>query len=141
MLNYIQYRMDLYRHARVSLRHELREPPNTDEAYQRGDLEEFHSESDRLYEWRMLILTGYLRAVADDLDISMPSLDDKVMYQQVDWNDDPRQPKYLTPEGIRTVRGDIREEQKHRREVWTFRLAGITGLGGIAIGILSAWPK
>ncbi|MNJ71507.1 hypothetical protein D3C77_680590 [compost metagenome] len=71
----------------------------------------------------------------------MPALDDRSMYKQVDWNDDPRQPKYLTEQGIQAVRAAIREEQKHRREAWNFRLAGLTGLGGIAIGILSAWPK
>ncbi|MCK3839894.1 MULTISPECIES: hypothetical protein [Pseudomonas] len=137
MLNYIQYRMDLHKHARYSLKHQLSQPPNSEEAYERGDLEEYHRESDRLYEWRLLILTGYLRSVADDLIVPMPALDDKSMYQQVDWNDDPREPKYLTPEGIRFVRAAIREEQKHRREVWSFRLAGVTGLGGTVIGVLS----
>lgn len=141
MLNYIQYRLDLYRHARASLRHHINRPADIESAYELGDLEEHHREAERLYEWRMLILTSYLRTLADDLIVPMPPLDDVAMYQQVDWNDDPRQPKYLTEQGIRIVRAAIREEQKHRREAWSFRLAGLTGLGGIAIGILSAWPK
>ncbi|MFJ4349593.1 hypothetical protein ACIPZ5_01690 [Pseudomonas sp. NPDC089428] len=141
MLNFIQYRIDLHRQARAALKHELNRPSGTQAAYESGQLEEFYRQADRLHEWRMIILTSYLRSVADDLIVPMPPLDDRTMYAQVDWDDDPRQPKYLTEKGIQTVRTAIREEQKHRREAWTFRLTTLTGLGGIAIGILSAWPK
>ena len=46
----------------------------------------------------------------------------------------------LSPEGIKYLRDKIREEERARREVWKDRaivISGLTGLGGVAIGIIS----
>lgn len=49
-------------------------------------------------------------------------------------------PELLSPQGIKYLRDKIREEERAGREVWKDRAAiisGLTGLGGVVIGIIS----
>ncbi|MFK0309695.1 hypothetical protein ACIQUF_00480 [Pseudomonas sp. NPDC090233] len=138
MLSYIQYRMQLFRQAKAELKMELKRPPHTQEAYDSGELDNYYRQAEDLFEWKRLIQTEYLRGKAERLLIPMPDLSDRTMYDQVEWDKDPKQPKYLTDLGLRTVRSAIREEQKHRRESVMFWFGIVFGLIGAVTGLISA---
>ena len=67
----------------------------------------------------------------------MPSLNEEDNYQKVDFDSDPREPKYLTDAGLRKVRASIREELKHRREASGYWIAAVVGLIGSLTGLAS----
>ncbi len=69
----------------------------------------------------------------------MPNTDDKAMYEKVEWDKDPKQPRYLTDEGLRVVRAAIREEQKHKREAVGYWFGIAVGVIGAITGLVSAF--
>lgn len=139
--NYIQYRYDLYRQKKADRALRKNPPPDSEQAHENGDIQQYVHELELSEQWRAIIQTDYYRRKAEALLVQMPPEDDASMYSRVGWDDHHDMYRYLTPLGLRTVRASIREEQKHRRDVLGFWIAGVTGLGGIVIGIISVWPK
>jgi len=141
MLSYLRYKLELREIAKHEKNLAKREPRNTKEAHESGQMASYVEASIDLYEWRRIALTDYYRTVADRLMVPMPPVEDQQMYKQVGWDKNPRQPRYLTDKGFTSIRNAVREEQKHRREVKAFWLTWVTGLGGMLIGVISVWTK
>ncbi len=137
--NYIQYRIDLLKQSKAQKAFDKVRPEETQEAYDSGQLVDAYQQDEDLYEWKRLIQTRYLRARADKLLVQMPSADDPEMYNQVEWDKDPSEPKYLTDKGIRVVRAAIREETKHRREAVGYWFGIAVGVIGALTGLVSAF--
>ncbi|MBF8004478.1 hypothetical protein IZT72_07685 [Pseudomonas brenneri] len=142
----LQNRIDLGR-----CRKELRElskkkPPNTVQAHQSGEMHEYISEGHSLHCWHGTLITERYRLRTDQLSVPMPDINDSKMYERVDFDVDPREPRFLSPLGVITVIATIREAERHNREAWTFRISlitGLTGLGGVLFGVLTAlgWTR
>jgi hypothetical protein len=95
-------------------------------------------QSDKIFEWRQLVLTRYLARRADSLHLPLPDRSDKSLWQEVDFDDDPSQPKYLTQKGVIEAKKLIREEQKARRDAIAFWVPIFFGTGGMITGIIAA---
>ncbi|WP_025168063.1 hypothetical protein [Pseudomonas syringae] len=95
-------------------------------------------ESDKIFEWRQLVMTKYLSRIADDLNVPLPDRRDKSLWESVDFDNDPSQPKYLTPKGVVEARRLIREEQKAKREAIAFWVPIFFGSAGMITGIIAA---
>jgi hypothetical protein len=137
--SYVQYRIDLRKQSNAQKELDKKRPPATQENYDSGVLESFDRDDDDLYEWKRLIQTEYYRRKADRLLVQMPSVADESMYVQVEWDKDPKQPRYLTDEGLRVVRAAIREEQKHKREAVGYWFGIAVGVIGAITGLVSAF--
>ncbi|PMZ87023.1 MULTISPECIES: hypothetical protein [unclassified Pseudomonas] len=137
--NYIQYRIELRKQSNAQRALDNKRPAETQENYENGALDFFSREDDDLFEWKRLIQTRYYRGKADSLLIQMPNTDDKAMYEKVEWDKDPKQPRYLTDEGLRVVRAAIREEQKHKREAVGYWFGIAVGVIGAITGLISAF--
>lgn len=137
--NYIQYRIDLRKQSKAQRALDKTRPEETQENYDSGALDFVAREEDDLFEWKRLIQTEYYRRKADSLLVQMPSVTDEAMYQQVEWDKDPKEPRYLTDEGLRVVRKAIREEQKHKREAVGYWFGIAVGLIGAITGLVSAF--
>ncbi|NMG71820.1 hypothetical protein [Parazoarcus communis] len=87
--------------------------------------------------WLAVIVTRHLSRRAAKLDVPMPSRDEPEMYRSMEWDYDNNETAFLTERGIFEVKARIREEEKHRREVFGFWVTTITGLLGATIGVLS----
>lgn len=136
---YIQYRLDLQKQSKAQRALDKKRPVASQENYDSGVLESFHHDDEDLFEWKRLIQTEYYRHRADSLLVPMPSVADQDMYVQVEWDKDPKQPRYLTDEGLRVVRAAIRVEQKHRREAVGYWFGIAVGLIGAITGLVSAF--
>lgn len=139
MPNYIRYRLDLQKQNKAQKELDKKRPPTPEENYESWVLEHFDRQDEDLYEWKRLIQTEYYRCKADRLLVQMPSVADEAMYVQVEWDKDPKQPRYLTDEGLRVVRAAIREEQKHKREAVGYWFGIVVGLIGAITGLVSAF--
>ncbi|GFM60381.1 hypothetical protein PSCICG_15410 [Pseudomonas cichorii] len=139
MISYFQYKLLLRKIAKHEEELEKNKPPNTQEAHESGEVQCYIQESDNLYEWRRLVQTEYYRKIADRLLVQMPSTEDEAMYEQVDWDNDHRQPRYLTDKGFKTIRDAISEERKHRREAVGYWFGIATGIIGALTGLVSAF--
>jgi len=137
--NYIQYRIDLRKQNKAQRALDKTRPAETQENYDSGALDFVAREEDGLFEWKRLIQTEYYRRKADNLLVQMPNVTDEAMYQQVEWDKDPKEPRYLTDEGLRVVRKAIREEQKHKREAFGYWFGIAVGLIGAITGLVSAF--
>ena len=137
--NYIQYRVDLHKQSKAQRLLNEGRPDSSQQTYESGELEDFHRQDEDLFEWKRLIQTEYYRRKADALLIQMPDINDKSMYVQVEWDKDPKQPRYLTDEGLRFVRKAVREEQKHTREAGGYWFGIMVGLIGAITGLISAF--
>lgn len=136
--NYIRFKKELKKYDAAKARFDKKPvPPNTVEAHDCGDLQQYHRESEEFYEWHRLILTDYYKGRTRQLFVEMPSLNEEDNYQKVDFDSDPREPKYLTDAGLRKVRASIREELKHRREASGYWIAAVVGLIGSLTGLAS----
>lgn len=136
--NYVEYRLALRRQRRGQKLLDATYPPSE------GDMDnawmsEYVRKDDAMFEWKMLIHTEYLRNKADALDAQMPDITDPEMYGRVDWDDDPKQPYYLTEKGIRAAREAIRSEEKHRREAVGYWFGIAVGLIGAVTGLVSVF--
>ncbi|AGA85206.1 hypothetical protein GFL09_13505 [Pseudomonas stutzeri] len=116
-------------------------PPHTVQPEQDGQLQDYIQKSDSLYEWRLLILTEYWMIEADRLGVPLPDRDDRTFWGRVEFDSDPREPRYLTDAGIRIVRADIREERRQRREPVTFWSSIMIGVVGALTGLASVIPN
>lgn len=139
--NYIRYRYDLHRQRQADRALKAKGAPFGEEATETGEADEYYRQIELSEQWRALIQTNYYRRKAEALLVPLPEESDVNMFSRVAWDDAEDEPLYLTPLGLRTVRAAIREEEKHRREVFGFWFASFTGLGGVIIGVLSVWPK
>jgi len=71
--------------------------------------------------------------------VQMPSIEDGTMYEQVEWDNDPAQPRYLTDKGFKAIRDAIREERKQRREAVGYWFGIVVGIIGALTGLVSAF--
>lgn len=139
MISYFRYKLLLRKIAKAEEELEKKRPPNTQEAHDRGEVQYYIQESNDLYEWRRLVQTEYYRKIADRLLVQMPSIEDETMYEQVEWENDPKQPRYLTDKGFKAIRDAIREERKHRREAFGYWFGIVVGVIGALTGLVSAF--
>lgn len=139
--NYIKYRIELRKQKKDAQELERNAPPDSEEAHETGQWAGYMQKVEQSDQWRSLVITQYLEREADSLGVSLPSRSNREIYARVAWDDHPDEPYYLTPTGLKLVRDAVREEQKHRRDLWAFWIASCTGLGGVIIGVLSVWPK
>lgn len=139
MISYFRYKLLLRKIAKAEEELEKKSPPNTQEAHDRGEVQYYIQESNDLYEWRRLVQTEYYRKIADRLLVQMPSIEDETMYEQVEWENDPKQPRYLTEKGFKAIRDAIREERKHRREAFGYWFGIVVGVIGALTGLVSAF--
>lgn len=139
MISYFRYKLLLRKIAKHQEELQKKSPPNTQEAHESGEIHCYIQESDNLYEWRRLVQTEYYRKIAGRLLVQMPSLEDQTMYDQVEWDNDHKQPRYLTDKGFKTIRDAIREERKHRREAVGYWFGIIVGVIGALTGLVSAF--
>ncbi len=136
LFNLARYRLELHKQSKAQRKNDAAWDSLSTEA-DNGDVNALVKRDDDLYEWKQLILTRYYQAEADRLAVQMPGIDDPGMYKQVVWDNDPGQPRYLTPHGVRVVKAAIREEQKHRREVLGFWSTILIGVIGAITGLAS----
>lgn len=112
-----------------------------DEARATPDYPEYSPSADvwdqvrRSEQWLAVLKTRQLRRLAARLLVAFPAQDEDGMYKFMDWDDDEDESPYLTDRGFTEVRSRIREEQRHRREVWGFWIASVTGVIGALIGL------
>lgn len=139
MISYLRYKLLLRKIVKAEEELEKTAPPNTEEAQQRGDIQRYIEESNNLYEWRRLVQTEHYRKIADRLLVQMPSVEDPTMYKQVEWENDHKQPRYLTDKGFKVIRDAIREERKHRREAVGYWFGIVVGIIGALTGLVSAF--
>jgi hypothetical protein len=137
--NYLKYSRALRAQAKAQRELEKTYPPNLSSDFDNGDFADYIRREDQLYEWKRLIQTEYFRNKAIDLNVPMPDQEDKEMYGTVDWDDDPKQPKYLTDKGLRIIRDAIREEKRQRREPVNYWFAIVVGVIGSIAGLISAF--
>ncbi|MNJ37379.1 hypothetical protein D3C77_321960 [compost metagenome] len=141
MISYFRYKLLLRKIAKHEEELEKKRPPNTQEAHDSGEVHSYIQESDNLYEWRRLVQTEYYRKIAGRLLVQMPSLEDPTMYDQVEWDNDHKQPRYLTDKGFKAIRDAIREERKHRREAVGYWFGIVVGVIGALTGLVSAFKS
>lgn len=139
MISYFRYKLMLRKIAKLEDELEKRKPLNTVEAHESGLVGVYIEESNDLYEWKRLVQTEYYRKKADKLLVQMPSIEDVTMYEQVEWDKDPKQPRYLTDKGFKAIRDAIREEGKHRREAVGYWFGIVVGIIGALTGLVSAF--
>ncbi|MFG0499655.1 hypothetical protein ACF8MH_20345 [Pseudomonas sp. YQ_13] len=139
MVSYFRYKLLLRKIAKHEEELEKRAPPNTREAHENGQVQDYVHESNNLNEWKRLVQTERYRKIADRLLVQMPSIEDGTMYEQVEWDNDPGQPRYLTDKGFRAIRDAIREEQKQRREAVGYWFGIVVGIIGALTGLVSAF--
>lgn len=135
--NYLRYRLALRKHAKAEKELEKSYPPNLSNDFDSGQFNDYIRGEDQVYQWKMLIQTEYFRNKADVLNVPMPDPSDKEMYDSVEWDDDPQQPKYLTGKGVRSIRAAVREEEKHRREASGYWFGIVVGVIGALTGLIS----
>ncbi|MCH4878521.1 hypothetical protein EQV97_14125 [Pseudomonas sp. TMW22090] len=102
------------------------------------DWQHYVEESDNIFEWRQLVLTKYISRKADELHVPLPDRSDKSLWETVEFDNDPSQPKYLTQKGLVEARRLIREEQKAKREAIAFWVPIFFGSAGMITGIIAA---
>jgi len=139
--NYIQYRLELLKQKRDAAALREREPPETEQSYESGEMADYVRRWELSEQWRALIQTRYYRRKAESLLVQLPDESDAAMFSRVDWDDHPDQPYYLTPLGLRTVRNLIRAEQKHTRETVGYWFGIAVGLIGAITGLVSAFKN
>lgn len=137
--NYIQYRYDLFRQKRSAKELEKKAPPESEHSHESGEMQNYHHRVELSDQWRALIQTDYYRRKSESLLIEMPDIDADDMYRQVDYDDHPDQPYYLTSKGLKFVKAAIREEQKHSRERFSYWFGIAIGLIGALTGLVSAY--
>ncbi|GFM87791.1 hypothetical protein PSCICO_31900 [Pseudomonas cichorii] len=137
MLSYFRYKLLLRKIEKHLQDLDKRKPLNTVEAHESGEMGVYIEESNDLYEWKRLVQTDYYRKKADKLLVQMPSIEDATMYEQVEWDKDPKQPRYLTDKGFKEIRDAVREEQKHRREAFGYWFGISAGIIGALTGLVS----
>ena len=135
--NYLKYRLALRKHAKAEKQLEKIYPPNLSNDFDNGEFADYIRREDQVYQWKMLIQTEYFRNKADVLSVPMPDPSDKEMYDSVEWDDDPQQPKYLTDKGVRSIKVAVREEEKHRREATGYWFGIVVGIIGALTGLIS----
>jgi hypothetical protein len=135
--NYLRYRLALRKHAKAEKQLEEIYPPNLSNDFNNGEFADYIRREDQVYQWKMLIQTEYFRNKADVLNVPMPDPSDKGMYDSVEWDDDPQQPKYLTDKGVRSIKAAVREEEKHRREATGYWFGIVVGIIGALTGLIS----
>tara|TARA_R110000851_G_scaffold295568_1_gene450424 strand:- start:1266 stop:1778 length:513 start_codon:yes stop_codon:yes gene_type:complete len=84
-----------------------------------------------------VIKTMKLRRLADRFHIQMPDEHEPGNYGTISWDDDRREPKYLTAEGLRKLLPLIRAAQKERRDAAGFWFGVIVGVIGALTGLVS----
>ena len=139
--NYVQYRVELFKHRRDANALRKSEPPDSEQSYESGEMAEYVRRWELSEQWRASIQTSYYRRKAESLLVQMPDESDSTMFSRVDWNDHPDEPYYLTPLGLRTVRDLIRAEQKQRRESVGYWFGIAVGLIGAITGLVSAFKS
>jgi len=139
MISYFRYKLLLRKIAKHEEELEKRAPPNTREAHENGQVQDYVQESNNLNEWKRLVQTERYRKIADRLLVQMPSIEDGTMYEQVEWDNDPAQPRYLTDKGFKAIRDAIREERKQRREAVGYWFGIVVGIIGALTGLVSAF--
>jgi hypothetical protein len=82
-----------------------------------------------------LLTTRTLVRTAKRLSLPIPAWKDKAMWEE-DYGD-----RYLTTLGVQTIRKQIRDERKEKRDSWLPWVCAITGLIGALIGLISAYHK
>ena len=135
--NYLKYRLALRKHAKAEKQLEKIYPPNLSNDFDNGQFADYIRREDQVYQWKMLIQTEYFRNKADVLNVPMPDPSNKEMYDSVEWDDDPQQPKYLADNGVRSIRAAVREEEKHRREATGYWFGIVVGIIGALTGLIS----
>lgn len=103
-----------------------------------ADWQYYIEASNNILEWRQLVITKYLSRIADDLNVPLPDREDKSLWQRVEFDNDPSQPRYLTQRGVVEARRLIREEQKAKREAIAFWVPIFFGSAGMITGIIAA---
>ena len=139
MISYFRYKLLLRKIAKHEEELEKRAPPNTREAHENGQVQDYVQKSNNLNEWKRLVQTERYRKIADRLLVQMPSIEDGTMYEQVEWDNDPAQPRYLTDKGFKAIRDAIREERKQRREAVGYWFGIVVGIIGALTGLVSAF--
>ncbi|MCF5709565.1 hypothetical protein GIV19_20100 [Pseudomonas syringae] len=103
-----------------------------------ADWQYYIEESNKILEWRQLVMTKYLSRIADDLNVPLPDREDKSLWQRVGFENDPSEPRFLTQRGVVEARRLIREEQKAKREAIAFWVPIFFGSAGMITGIIAA---
>jgi hypothetical protein len=132
-MNWFEHRNDLKKIRRAEAENEKKRPHEPAD-----DWHSYIQEASNIYEWRQLVMTKYFSRKADDLNLPLPDRSDKSLWDSVDFDNDPSQPKYLTQIGVLEIRKLIREEQKAKREAVAFWIPIFFGCAGMITGIISA---
>lgn len=96
-----------------------------------------HRDLERVEVWRYVVLTRRLERTAKALGLDLPVVTDESFYKQVEWDDDPTMPYYLTQEGFKLVRSRISDERRRQREAAVFWIGAASGLGGLMVAVIS----
>ncbi|WP_264313136.1 hypothetical protein [Pseudomonas putida] len=134
-----QIEIRLCRNAQEKMRRNS--PPDTREAHESGAVSQYVQEYSDVHQWRRDLITREYRRKLDRLSVPMPSYKNDDFWESVRSEITEEEIRCLTTDGEVAARAALREEQKHRREVKAFWLTWITGIGGIVIGVVSAWPN
>jgi len=137
--NYLKYRVALRKQAKAQEALDKEYPPDEPEELTNSWMSDYVKREDGLLHWKWLIHTEYLRNKADVLDAQMPDITEPGMYGRVEWDDDPKQPYYLTEKGIRAARDAIRAEENHRRQAVGYWFGMVMALIAAVTGLVSAF--
>lgn len=106
-----------------------------------GDMYGFYCEISDAYQWRRILITDNYRRLTEALSVPMPDFRDSKLWEPVESGMTEQSVNCLTPAGEHAAIAIISEARKHRRDVVSFWLTGLTGIGGVIIGIVSILAK
>lgn len=145
MFDYFKYRIKL-----AKLR---RQESNLSKPYQkliesyriqkksRADIDQLRSEEyselQPILEEIAVLGTSFLRGKAKKHLIPLPDIDSPMMWEECSFSNG----KVLTDLGIATVKSFLRNERREKLKIFLQVLAGITGIVGALIGLLSIIKK
>ncbi|EMX5233142.1 hypothetical protein [Pseudomonas aeruginosa] len=137
--NYLKYRVALRKQAKAQEALDKEFPPDEPEELTNSWMSDYVKRADELLHWKWIIHTEYLRNKADVLGAQMPDITEPGMYGRVEWDDNPKQPYYLTEKGIRAARDAIRAEENHRRQAGGYWFGMVLALITAVTGLISAF--
>lgn len=106
-----------------------------------GGMHGFYCEITDAYQWRRTLINDNYRRLTEALSVPMPDFRDSSLWEPVENGMTQQSVNCLTTAGEHAAIAVIREAQKHRRDVYSFWLTGLTGIGGVIIGIVSILAK
>ncbi|MEX5503854.1 hypothetical protein Q1J61_08655 [Pseudomonas putida] len=120
---------------------QLAEPADNREAWASGELWYYRCKASDLRQKIRTLTVALYQARLDAFSVPLPDPNDEKLWAVEENFMTGRQVVGLTTAGEHAALAIIREAKKERRETKAFWLAAVTGLGGIAIGVISVLTK